>query len=160
MAITPRPKNNPGCFGLLVAVAAVGIATYSPTPLRAQAKIDLSEYDGPAMIATGTGGTKITKHGIDYWTSGTPPRRYQVIGLISDKRDETWDGGHAIGSPKVASKVKEAGGDAVILRSQDEAGSTGGSGFWGIFAMGGSKTITQMAVIRYLPDEPVPAPTG
>jgi len=154
MAITPRPKNNPGCLGLIAAFALVAIVL--PTHALAQAKTTYSGYEGPAVIETGTGGTKITKHGIDYWTSGTPPRRYQVIGLISDKRDETWDGGHAVGSPKVASKVKEAGGDAVILRSQDEAGSTGGSGFWGIFAMGGSKTITQMAVIKYLPDEAAP----
>lgn len=154
MAIVPTKRNSPGCLG--VAVALVFMAAVAPKSVQARAKTDLSQYEGPPAIETGKGGTKLTKHGIDYWTSGTPPRRYQVIGMIADKRDETWDGGHAVGSPKVASKAKSIGGDAVILESQDEAGNSGGGGFWGLFAMGGSKTITRMLVIRYLPDAPQP----
>lgn len=134
----------------------------SATPAFAQAKIDFAEYEGPAQIVEGTGGTKITKNDIDYWLTGTPPRRYQIIGYVQDKRDETWDGGHAIGSPGIAKRVKRAGGDAVIIQSQDEAGKAGSAGTgWlgGFFAGGGSKTITTMLVIRYLPDEPqAPAP--
>ena len=83
------------------------------SPAYAQAKIDFSAYEGPPQVQVGTGGTRIVKNGIDYWTSGTPPRRYQVIGMVQDRRDETWDGGHAIGSPSIAAKVRKAGGDAV-----------------------------------------------
>lgn len=122
----------------------------------AQAKIDFSVYEGPPQIQTGTGGAKVTKNGIDYWTMGTPPRRYQIIGAIQDKRDETWDGGQAVGSPTVAKKVKKAGGNAVIVQSQDEKGNSGsaGSGILnGLFLGGGSKTITVMLVVKYLPEE-------
>lgn len=121
-----------------------------PSAALAGAKVQFSAYEGPEAIRIGEGGTKITKNGIDYWTSGTPPRRYQVVGLITDKRDEEWDGGHAVGSPNVAGKVKKAGGNAVILQSQTEGGSGGGGGFGGIFALGGSKTMTTMLVVRYL----------
>jgi hypothetical protein len=133
------------------------------SPVLAQAKIDFATYEGHPIIKTGTGGTKLTKHGIDYWTTGDPPRRYQVIGAIQDKRDEFWDGGHAIGSPSIAAKVKKAGGDAVIVLSEDEAGHGGGysstsggsNGFGWLFGFGmsgGSKTVTRMVAIKYLPD--------
>jgi hypothetical protein len=129
-------------------------------PALAQAKIDFAAYEGPPRIEQGEGGTKITKNGIDYWTTGTPPRRYQIIGFVQDRRDEFWDGGQAIGSPKIAKKVKAAGGDAVIIQTQEEAGQSGGlaSGnpfyAWGM--SGGSKTITRMLAVKYLPDEAAP----
>ena len=127
--------------------------------LRRQ-KIDFAIYEGPPKVATGEGGTKITKNGIDYWTTGTPPRRYQIIGFVQDRRDESMDGGHAIGSPSISSKVKRAGGNAVIVESQEEVGKTGGFGsaspLFGFLAMGGSKSVTRMLVIKYLPDEVEP----
>ncbi len=137
-------------------IAAV-LAFGSSTPALAGAKIDFAIYEGQPKIAIGEGGTKMTKNGIDYWTTGTPPRRYQIIGFVQDKRDELMDSGHAIGSPNIAAKVKRAGGDAVIVESQEEAGKTGGygsaTGFFGFLAMGGSKTITRMLVVKYLPVE-------
>jgi hypothetical protein len=139
---------------------AMAFAPILSAPAFAQAKIDFAIYEGPPKVATGEGGTKITKNGIDYWTTGTPPRRYQIIGFVQDRRDELMDGGHAIGSPSITSKVKRAGGHAVIVESQDEVGKTGGFGsaspFFGFLAMGGSKTVTRMIVVKYLPDEVPP----
>lgn len=137
---------------------ACAMLAFLPASVSAAAKVEYSSYEGPERIEVGQGGTKLNRHGIDYWTSGTPPRRFRVIGLVTDKRDELWDGGHAIGSPSVARKVRAAGGDAVIVESQEEAGSSGGTGSlfgkFGFFAMGGSKTMTRMLVIAYLPSEP------
>ena len=152
-------KRSISCITLALAFATAPILS---APAFAQAKIDFAIYEGPPKVATGEGGTKITKNGIDYWTTGTPPRRYQIIGFVQDRRDESMDGGHAIGSPSISSKVKRAGGDAVIVESQDEVGKTGGFGsaspFFGFLAMGGSKTVTRMLVIKYLPDEVQPPP--
>lgn len=139
-------------------VVAAGLSV----PALAQARIDFAAYEGPPRIEQGDGGTKITKNGIDYWTTGAPPRRYQIIGFVQDKRDEFWDGGQAVGSPSIAKKVKTAGGNAVIMQSQEEAGKSGGFGsgdaFYAWSMSGGSKTITRMLVVRYLPDdEPLPA---
>lgn len=131
-------------------IILAGLVAALPAPALAGAKIQFSAYEGVDAVKTGEGGTKLAKNGIDYWTSGSPPRQYRVIGLITDKRDEEWDGGHAVGSPKVARLVKEAGGDGVIIASQTEGGSTGGGGFGGLYAMGGSKTMTTMLVIRYI----------
>jgi hypothetical protein len=140
---------------VLMASAFVGFWGVG-SPALAGAKIEFAEYSGVAIIETGEGGTKITKNGIDYWTSGKPPRRYQVIGRISDRRVEEWDGGHAIGSPTIAKKVKKAGGSAVILLQQDDtgAGSTGvgsfGGGLGSFFSVGGTKTNTTFVVVKYL----------
>lgn len=142
------------------ALAALAMLTAAlPSVAHAGAKITFSAYEGPPVIHTGEGGTRIQKNEIDYWTSGTPPRRYQVIGMVQDKRDEEWDGGHAIGSPSIADKVKKAGGNAVIIQSQEEAGKSGGAGYagngFGFLALGGSKTVTSMIVVKYLPDEAI-----
>lgn len=138
-------------------IPAIALLTgASSAPALAQAKIDFAEYSGTPIIETGEGGTKIAKNGIDYWTSGKPPRRYQVIGRITDRRSEEWDGGHAVGSPTVAKKVKQAGGSAVIMLEQNDvgAGTSGGgsvAGGWGsFFSMGGTKTTTTFIVVKYL----------
>lgn len=137
-------------------IALAVVLLVMPATAQAQAKIDFAQYEGVPLIETGEGGTKVAKNGIDYWTSGKPPRRYQVIGRISDRRDEEWDGGHAVGSPKVARLVKAAGGSAVILLDQQDVGkgtSSIGSlfGSWGsFFAMGSTKTTTTFAVVKYL----------
>jgi hypothetical protein len=130
------------------------------SPALAQARIDFAIYEGPPVIEQGEGGTKITRNGIDYWTTGTPPRRYQVIGFVQDRRDEFWDGGQAIGSPSIARRVRAAGGDAVVVQTQEEAGQSGGFASGGPFyawgMSGGSRTITRMLVVRYLPEETPP----
>lgn len=135
---------------VVLAVVLLGVAA----PAAAQAKIEYSGYEGPEIVENGSGGTKITRHGIDYWTSGTPPRRYQVIGRISDRRSEEMDGGHAIGSKTVARKVKAAGGSAVILLAQNDVaqGSSGiaTGGLGSFLAMGSSKTTTTFTVVKYL----------
>jgi hypothetical protein len=129
---------------------AIAALVLLASPAHAGASIDFAPYDGPEIIEVGTGGTKVTKNGIDYWTSGTPPRRYRVIGQVRDKRDEEWDGGRAIGSPRIARIVIRAGGDAVILNAEAPAGQTGGAGVGKVFALGGSKTLTTFVAVRYL----------
>jgi len=136
----------------------LAVATASmPSAAVAQAKTTFSAYEGPARVEEGQGGTKISKNGIDYWTSGTPPRRYQIVGMIEDKRDEENSWRTAIGSPKVARLTKAAGGDAVIIQSREEAGKAAGYGAaypsLGYFFSGGSKTITVMLAVKYLLDE-------
>ena len=141
-----------------IAIVIASLALWTPAPTLAQAKIDFAIYEGPTRVLEGEGGTKISKNGIDYWTTGTPPRRYQILGFVQDKRDEYWDGGQAVGSPNIAKKVKAAGGDAVILQTQEEAGQSGGLGSgnpfyaWGM--SGGSKTVTRILVVKYRAIEP------
>ena len=137
-------------------LAGLLLAAVQPQSAQAQSHNVFEVYEGPAAIQEGSGGTRVTKNGIDYWTSGSPPRRYQVIGRLTDKRSEEMDGGHAIGSPKVAKLVKQAGGDAVLVVNQNTvgAGSVGLGSFTGglasFFMMGSTNTMTVFAVLKYL----------
>jgi hypothetical protein len=63
-------------------------------------------------------GTRRVVDGIDIWTFGVPPTKYQVIGIINDSRN----GGlisRATFYPNIAAKVKQAGGDGAIPYSSE-----------------------------------------
>jgi hypothetical protein len=66
------------------------------------------------IVAQGSAGTRKVVDGMDIWTSGAPPRKYQVIGVIEDKR-----GGGILPMSQyehdIAAKVRKAGGDAAIV---------------------------------------------
>src|SRR5690349_6047663 len=67
----------------------------------------------PFMSQIGSGGTKVTADGVDFWTSGRPPRPYQVLGVLMDKDDSKMMA--AVGTSALARKVKDLGGDALIV---------------------------------------------
>lgn len=161
------------CLAALVAAAML------TSPAIAKTKYEPLEFREP-LILTGNGGSRMTKYEIDYWTSGAPPRRHQVLGLIRDNRGTGRIHGDAIGSKAVAKLVKEAGGDAVVIidRNRRDTGVISGgqsSAYgsaqgttWGnttnvtgqaqAYGSGWSTVIgvetTVMVVIKYLPDEP------
>lgn len=150
----------------VVRCTAVAVATFTfALPLTAEAKQRFQAYEGRDAIAEGRGGTKVTAHGVDFWTTGEPPRRFQVLGQIIDKRGTGVLAGDAVGSAGVAKKVKEVGGDAVIMGSTSERtvgyvsnGQVFASGNMASahgFAMPVGKAVTQMTVIKYL-DPPTP----
>lgn len=113
-------------------------------------------YDGPDAERVGQGGTRITKNGIDWWTTGSPAKRYRVIGIITDQRSNKPFRGQAIGSKSIAKQVLEASGDAIVIVGQDEraTGMSGAGGFSGGNGWLAGKTITrttsQLLVIKYL----------
>ena len=111
-----------------------------------------STYEGQDAVQTGTGGARITKDGVDFWTDGTPPRKYQILGFLTDTRQDKLLSGHAVGSSGLAKRVREAGGDALIVMGQDERNSGIVGGINGGFAWGRSvhKITTKFAVVRYL----------
>jgi hypothetical protein len=113
----------------------------------------LSTYEGPDAVQTGSGGAKITKDGVDFWTDGTPPRRYQILGFLTDTRKDKLLSGHAVGSSGLAKHVRQAGGDALIVMGQDErnAGIVGGINGGFVWGRSVQKITTKFAVVRYLP---------
>lgn len=109
-------------------------------------------YEGTDSIHTGTGGTKITENGIDYWTTGTPPRQYQVLGILTDARKDRRADGHVLGSKSVARRTLEAGGNAVIFNDADSklsgVGGYAGNGFFAGRTI--NRTTTHLIVVKYL----------
>lgn len=85
-----------------LAVAGCGTVSYAP-------------YEGRDNVYEGKGGTKVTQEGIDFWTYGTPPRRYAIIGIVSTKASEGEEG---FVKAKVLKEAKAHNADAVITLSQ------------------------------------------
>ena len=148
---------------------ALGLMAASP----AWAKIEFLAYEGRNAIHEGQGGNKKTVEGVDFWSNGDPPRRYKVIGAISDRRYESGLYGMIRMSGMdydVAKVTKEAHGDAVVLEREGEdllgvgsSASAFGSGNRGGFSAFGSSYsapvkahTARYIVITYLPDESLP----
>ncbi|WP_375178093.1 hypothetical protein [Sphingobium yanoikuyae] len=139
---------------------SLGIAaTLTAHPLAAKTRYE--PYEARNSLNEGQGGSRTTKDGVDFWTTGDPPRRYQIIGIIRDNRGTGALHGNAIGSSGIAKKVHEVGGDAVILLNQNSSvkgiwsqgqasaygGQTSGSGL----AIPIQERVTMFAVVKYLP---------
>lgn len=140
------------------AILLIGLAVASSS--NATAKSRFVAYEGKDSISEGRGGTKVVSHGIDFWTTGEPPRRFQVLGLLTDNRSRGWFNGDAVGSGLVAAKIKEAGGDAAILLGQSsqitgyvhggQATMNGGTAYGYGWSRPVSEETTRMVVIKYL----------
>jgi len=117
-------------------------------------------YEGRDAIHDGVGGTKVTTDGIDFWTTGTPPHRFQVLGIIDDKRGSGLVAGKAVGAHSIAKMIRDAGGNAALVSDQSRAvtgflyesdatlyGNTAsGSGS----AQAVEKVSTRFVVVKYL----------
>jgi len=97
--------NTVGTCALTFATATLLLASCSTDyqPLEARAPV----------VRQGGYGTRKVVDGVDIWTTGEPPRKYQVLGIINDER---------LQAPfemqryyhDVAAKVKQAGGNGAI----------------------------------------------
>ncbi|WP_162782207.1 hypothetical protein [Arenimonas caeni] len=133
---------------------------------------EFSRYYGKDAVQEGQGGEMKVVEGIEFWSNGAPPRRFEVIGYLSDRRHATG----LIGAMRlkglekaIAKAARENGGDAVILVGAERevvgfassananANSTGpnSASAWGSSAtVPVAKQNTRYAVIRFLPDLP------
>jgi hypothetical protein len=147
------------------AFLALALAIAGP----AMARTSYAAYDGPDAVQTGTGGTHTDMKGIDVWTSGSPSRKFQVLGVIVDERTDKLFDGDALSSPAIAKKAREAGGDALILLNRDSrvAGFMSSESAFGSASLNGNSIsgggfserngrvvnakTTRFAVIKFLP---------
>lgn len=112
---------------------------------------DFTPYYGKGEVTEGSGGTMKQVDGVEFWTNGTPPRRYVLIGYIEDSRKVTG----MIGKSRlkalpsaVAKLAKESGGDAVIEQPHSEnATGIASSGTVSIIVM---ERVSKFAVVRYV----------
>jgi hypothetical protein len=120
-------------------------------------------FEGKQTVYEGNGGTRRNIDGIDFWENGDPPKKYMLLGYITDRRHKTGIWGAISMSnleTDVAKVAKQAGADAVILVSSDTE-TTGSTGY--VPPNGGARTIrpvqkfdSKYAVIKYVVDAPQP----
>ena len=92
----------------LVVAVAVGMILFTSC-----ATTNFTE-DHDQTILEGKGGTVRVVEGIDFWENGEPDRKYQILGVIDDSRN---DGliPQIRQDTTIALVARERGGDAVIL---------------------------------------------
>ena len=131
--------------------------------LNACAQTDYQVYEGRSgpQIIEGIGGTKQIIDGYEVWDNGTPPRRYQVLGVTSIEDFDNVFGNQRIRSA-LASQIKAAGGDAAVVVDAMGGGSGMGMAFSsrGGFAAGPTfnKKQQRFQIIKYLGSTPSAAP--
>lgn len=114
---------------------------------------DFAAYEGRDAVQEGVGGTKIEADGVEFWTTGTPPHRYQILGVISDTRGTGLFSGNAVGNPGVAKRVRSLGGDAVIVLGKDTQIKGAMLNAYGQMMIA-RRATTQMLVVKYLDVQP------
>ena len=147
--------------GLLLALLAMPVFA-SP---------EFTRYYGRDAVIEGQGGEMKVVEGVEFWSNGAPPRRFELLGYLSDRR-------HASGmlgkirlkglEKDIAKAALQNGGEAVVLVSADQeivghvstgnanAYSTGQNSAraWGTSTTAPvAKQNTRYAVIRFLPEQ-------
>ena len=114
---------------LIAGMMALGVQAVQ----QAEASPEFLSYESRNSVREGQGGERKTVDGIDFWLRGDPPKRYQIIGSLTDERHKTGLIGLIRMSSlesDIAKAAKTAGGDAVILEGeQDEVTGVIGSSF-------------------------------
>ena len=115
----------------LLLLCCVGLAACIQAPIR--------RHEGEPLLRLGQGGAREHVDGVDIWMRGEPPRPYEVLAYTSVETAEGWIGERFL-LKRVASRVREAGGDAALVALQ-RAGSHA--------ALADSRRIVEISIVRY-----------
>lgn len=138
---------------MLLGVAALAIVSAASAGL---ARSQFAAVPDGGAVFEGEGGISIARDGVDFWTNGTPARRFQVLGTLTDRRSGALSAGQAVGSPALARQARELGADGLILfdRSVRDGGYvgvwSGGDSLTPISGSRASSTTTTFVAVRYL----------
>jgi len=89
-------------------------------------------YSGSG-IYDGKGGASKNINGVDIWLVGTPPRRFRIIGYITDSRPAPIP--MARRDADLAAEAKKNGGDGILLK-------TDRTDFVGVYSTGNATAFT------------------
>lgn len=107
-------------------------------------------YESRDPVVEGQGGTRVSGNGVDFWTTGTPPRRYRILGVLSDTRPDSGFGSNPTKSRALAERIRAAGGDAAIVLGSDTQLAGAFNVGYGVTVTNHDRT-TQFLVVRYEP---------
>lgn len=118
------------------------LATFGLLGCAQLVQANYQPYEGRApLVLEGQGGTKDLVGGYEVWANGTPPRRYEVLGVVALTAPDN-PGGNSSMRAALAEKIKEAGGAGAI-----EMDSTGG-GTRSVVGLAGGQLVSGVAVGR------------
>ena len=119
------------------------------------AQTNYQQYEGRngSQIIEGIGGTKEIVNEYEIWDNGTPPRRYQILGVVSVEDFDNVFGRQRIRAA-LSEQIKAVGGDAAVV--VDTSG--GGSGMAMLVGSNGQMTagptfgkkMARWQIVKYL----------
>lgn len=136
---------------ILSALAILSVMASAPAMARGR----FIAYDGDNARHTGTGGTSLAREGVEFWTDGTPARRFEILGTLTDERSSSVTTPDPVGSASLARQARSLGGDGLIVASR-RTSSDGAVGSWSggdTISWSGRRaylTTTTFVVVRYL----------
>ena len=81
---------------------------------------DYQPYEGKDSIYSGNGGTKVVIDGIELWANGSPPRKFKVLGVVTNEVGAGF-GDESLIRSVVASEVRKQGGNAAVQLTNNTA---------------------------------------
>lgn len=138
----------------MLSIAAVLMVSAA---LPAAARGQFTAYDGSNARHTGTGGTSVARDGVEFWTDGTPARRFEILGTLTDTRSAGPSARDSVGSASIARQARSLGGDGLIVANRRRQRDGGRVGVWSggdsMPAVAGTTMplmTTTFVVVRYL----------
>lgn len=138
----------------MLSIAAVLMVSAA---LPAAARGMFRPYDGDNARHTGNGGTSVARDGVEFWTDGTPARRFEILGTLTDTRAIGITGRDSVGSSSLARQARSLGGDGLIVANQRRTRNYGSVGVWSggdsMPAVSGTHMplmTTTFVVVRYI----------
>jgi hypothetical protein len=83
------------------------------TSCASLATVNYQPYEGNVNFFGSDGGTKLSSGGIDFWTNGTPPQRFTILGIATGEIGSGYGDENSVRSA-VAESVRQVGGSAAI----------------------------------------------
>lgn len=115
--------------------------------LSACIQAPLTPYEGTSAVRHGTGGARESVDGVDIWTQGEPSGAYEIVAYTTVESSDDWIGNRILLS-RVASRVREARGDAaVFLKERSRQGAL--QGYRDRTTLSESHRVVQIAIVRY-----------
>lgn len=100
-------------------VRAIGVIfTVLAAACTTLATIDYQPHDAKAKLYQGEGGTALSVDGVDFWTNGSPPGKFSILGIATHESGAGHSDESVIRTAVVA-KAKQIGGSAVIQISNN-----------------------------------------
>ncbi|HZW19743.1 hypothetical protein [Noviherbaspirillum sp.] len=134
-----RPIPSMRFYAAAVMLSAVaGLTACVPAPIV--------RHEGASVPQQGYGGARERIGDIDFWTHGSPPGEYRVIGYTTVESQDDLIGRRILLS-RVAAQVRRAGGNAAIRISETSKPSIA-------YQAGGvsrieNRRIVEIAIIQY-----------
>ena len=132
----------------MIPVRSIGVVcTVLAAACATLATIDYRPYDAKAKLYQGEGGAALSVDGVDFWTNGSPPGKFSILGIATHESGAGYSDVSVI-RLAVVEKAKQVGGSAVIQISNNTSFSGAFRSSPSMYLTSGPKQL-KFAIVKY-----------